>query len=191
MRVPPVPPGSTPEPRPVRAAGPRPPDPLPDDAPSPSDMVVLSEAAYRALARARLSGSTQRLDGSYGVPALGSEVYVHVRPTAEPGTVTVSAAIVDRHDPVRALRLEATVRESWLERAQRGSASDEERARRTVEALAELAAVPGQQTVQVSAPELPRLEPPIRGPVPPVTGAWLPAEYPPEMLLPAPFGTAE
>lgn len=191
MRVPPVPPGATPEPRPVRTGAPRPPDPLPDDAPSPSDMVVLSEAAYRALARARLAGGRQALDGSFTVPSLESDVHVQVRPTAEPGTVYVRAAIVDRGNPARRVQLEATVRESWLERVQRGAAGEKERAQRTVEALAELAGIAGQKTVQVKAAEPPRIEPRMRGPVPPVTGAWLPAEYPPEALLPAPFGTAE
>ncbi len=191
MRVPPVPPGSTPEPRPMRTVPLRPPDPLPDHAPSPSDMVVLSEAAYRALARARLAGGRQTLDGTFTVASLESEVHVQVRPTAEPGTVYVRAAIVEPGNPARGIQLQATVRESWLERVQRGATSETERAQRTVEALAELAGIPGQRTVRVDAAEVPQIEPPIRGPVPPVTGAWLPAEYPPEALLPAPFGTAE
>lgn len=191
MRVPSVPSGSHSEPTPQRAVPQRPPAPSLDDVPSASDMVVLSEAAYRALARARQSGAIHLFEQRYPLPALESEVHVSVRPTAEAGTVYVRATIHDPQKPQQAVHLEGAVRESWLERVQRDAATEKERAWQTVQALAELAGVPGQRTVVVRTSERFGLDVPIRGPVPPVTGAWLPAEYPPEALLPSPFGGAE
>lgn len=189
MRVPPIPPAPFPEPHPPRTV----PLPTPEaperSAPSPSDMVVLSEAAYRALARARATGGLL-LSREFPLPRLASRVSVAVRPAAEPGALHVEAVIADEREPVRALRLTATVRESWLEHAVQGAENEEERAQRALVALAALAALPGQRTVDVQAVDLPRIEPPLRGPVPTVTGSWLPAEYPPEALLPEPFGSA-
>ncbi len=142
------------------------------------DSVILSSEAYRVLQRTR-AAEAMPADADIRLPAIPASVHLSVEPTENEGDVRLRAVVVASAAPGAGVELSATVRRSWLERVQANARSPEERAERTLTALAELAELPNQTTVTVRALEA-GLELPFRGPVPPPTGSWLPAEYPPD-----------
>lgn len=143
------------------------------------DSVVLSPEAYRVLQRAR-AAEVAPANSELRLPSIPARVHLSLERAASEGDVRIRAVVVTGSGPGAGVELSAKVRRSWLERVQSGASSPEERAERTLVALAELAELPNQTTVAVRPLES-GLELPFRGPVPPPTGSWLPAEYPPEM----------
>jgi len=97
-------------------------------------------------------------------------MHVSVRLSAGPGASDGPGA---DGDPV--VSLEADVRSTWLQNVSRGASTQNEQATRIAEALANVAALPGQGTVRAGGQSGV-----IRGPVRPAwPQVWLPAEYPP------------
>lgn len=143
------------------------------------DRVVLSADAYRAAHDGQRGD-----DGQMAFTAEGGRAgRVTMSPASVPGMVHVSVRLASGPgagdgpgadaDPI--VSLEADVRSSWIQNVSRGASTQNEQAARIAEALARVASLPGQATVQASGEAAL-----IRGPVRPRwPQVWLPAEYPP------------
>ncbi|HMS59919.1 MAG TPA: hypothetical protein PKA49_13830 [Tepidiformaceae bacterium] len=144
------------------------------------DRVVLSADAYRAAQ----DGAGGDESGQLPFTAQGGRAgWVTMTPGNVPGMMHVSVRLSAGPgasdgpgadgDPV--VSLEADVRSTWLQNVSRGASTQNEQATRIAEALANVAALPGQGTVRAGGQSGV-----IRGPVRPAwPQVWLPAEYPP------------
>ncbi|MCC6388523.1 MAG: hypothetical protein IT302_14205 [Dehalococcoidia bacterium] len=145
------------------------------------DRVVLSADAYRA---AHDGGPAGGGDGQMAFTAEGGRAgRVTMSPASVPGMVHVSVRLASGPgsadgpgaDPDPIVSLEADVRSGWIQNVSRGASTQNEQATRIAEALARVASLPGQATVQANGEAAL-----IRGPVRPRwPQVWLPAEYPP------------
>lgn len=122
---------------------------------APTDLIVLSAAAYRALVSAPRGPA--ELAGTYDVNVANASGRVSVAPSSMDGVVTVSIDLFhvpvwpDPPGPIRQLHLTAQLRGSWVARVASDDSSSADQAQQLAQAVAKLAQIPGQQTVVVQA----------------------------------------
>ncbi|MEX0782805.1 MAG: hypothetical protein WD557_09150 [Dehalococcoidia bacterium] len=124
-------------------------------APSRTDLIVLSAAAYRALISAPRSAAD--LAGTFSVNVANASGQISVAPGTMDGVVTVSIDLFhvpvwpDPPGPIRQLHLTAQLRGSWVARVATDDAPRSDQAQQVAAAVTQLAQLPGQKTVAVEA----------------------------------------
>ena len=120
-----------------------------------NDYLVLSAEAYRALVQA--PRMDLQLAGTFTVSAVDAQGRLSIRPGSEEGVVHVEVDLMhvaqwpEPPGPIRHLQLSADLRGSWVHRATASDASPREQAQQLAQAVAALAQIPGQRTVNVTA----------------------------------------
>lgn len=122
---------------------------LPASAPR-SDYLVLSAAAYTALAHA--PSLDPAVAGTFSLTLLSANGQLAISPGSIPGTVHVSLELEQVRGwppapgPLKRLHFEAELRSSWVARVAAGPAAPPQN---VGQAIADLAQLPGQSTVRV------------------------------------------